>query len=83
MKKNTIVTDQMKYDYSIKVIFRLYMQKLITESEYKEIETRLKQYYKIQSTATESNEIDMKWLAIHCFLSDVYVVTNGGNLYAK
>lgn len=60
MKKNTIVTDQMKYDYSIKVIFRLYMQKLITESEYKEIETRLKQYYKIQSTATESNEIDMK-----------------------
>lgn len=36
------------------------MQKLITESEYKEIETRLKQYYKIQSTATESNEIDMK-----------------------
>lgn len=60
MKKNTIVTDQMKYDYSIKVIFRLYMQKLITESEYKEIETRLKQYYKIQSTATESNEIDIK-----------------------
>lgn len=60
MKKNTIVTDQMKYDYSIKVIFRLYMQKLITESEYKEIETRLKQYYKIQSTFTESNEIDMK-----------------------
>ena len=60
MKKNTIVTDQMKYDYSIKVIFRLYMQKLITESEYKEIETRLKQYYKIQSTVTESNEIDMK-----------------------
>lgn len=36
------------------------MQKLITESEYKEIETRLKQYYKIQSTATKSNEIDMK-----------------------
>lgn len=60
MKKNTIVTDQMKYDYSIKVIFRLYMQKLLTESEYKEIETRLKQYYKIQSTATESNEIDIK-----------------------
>ncbi len=60
MKKNTIVTDQMKYAYSIKVIFRLYMQKLITESEYKEIETRLKQYYKIQSTATKSNEIDMK-----------------------
>lgn len=60
MKKNTIVTDQMKYDYSIKVVFRLYMQKLITEGEYKEIETRLKQYYKIQSTATESNEIDIK-----------------------
>jgi hypothetical protein len=57
MKKTTIVTDQMKYDYSVKIAFNLYMEKFITESEYKEILSRLKQQYNIILITPESNAI--------------------------
>ncbi|MFH1694112.1 MAG: SHOCT domain-containing protein [Bacillota bacterium] len=47
MKKKEIVTNQMKYEYSAKVVFNLYMDKLITEDEYRIVLTRLKAHYKI------------------------------------
>ena len=57
MNTTTIVTDQMKYDYSVKIAFNLYMEKLLTESEYKEILSRFKQQYNITFTTLESNKI--------------------------
>jgi hypothetical protein len=57
MNKTTIVTDQMKYDYSVRIAFNLYMEKLLTESEYKEILSRLKQQYNTTFITSESNEI--------------------------
>jgi hypothetical protein len=47
----------MKYDYSVRIAFNLYMEKLLTESEYKEILSRLKQQYNITFITSESNEI--------------------------
>lgn len=57
MNKTKIVTDQMRYDYSAKIVFNLYMEKLLTESEYKEILSRLKQLYNKTFITSESNEI--------------------------
>jgi hypothetical protein len=51
MNKEPIITNQMKYDYSAKVVFSLYMDQLITEQEYRIILVRLKAHYGI----TESN----------------------------
>ena len=51
MNKESIITNQMKYDYSAKVVFNLYMDQLITEQEYRIILVRLKAHYGI----TESN----------------------------
>lgn len=52
MKKEPMITNQMKYDYSAKVVFNLYLEKLITEQEYRVILVRLKAHYGI----AESND---------------------------
>ncbi len=57
MKKKTIVTNQMKYDYSAKVVFQLYMQKLVTQDEYKSILVQLMDHYKVTGTSQESNAV--------------------------
>lgn len=55
MKKQTITTPQMKYDYSERIVLQLYMQKLITQDEFKEILVRLKQYYQVSGNPSPSN----------------------------
>lgn len=57
MKKKTIVTNQMKYDYSAKVVFQLYMQKLVTQDEYKSVLVQLMDHYKVTGTSQESNAV--------------------------
>jgi hypothetical protein len=55
MKKQTITTPQMKYDYSERIVLQLYMQKLITQDEFKEILVRLKQHYQVSGNPSPSN----------------------------
>lgn len=55
MKKKMIVTPQMKYDYSERIVLQLYMQKLLTQDEYKEILVHLKQHYKVFEIPSQSN----------------------------
>lgn len=55
MKKKTIVTPFMKCEYSEKIVLQLYMQKLITQDEYKAILIRLREHYKVIREESKSN----------------------------
>ncbi|MFA5130297.1 MAG: hypothetical protein WC477_05285 [Patescibacteria group bacterium] len=57
MNKKTIVTPSMKCEYSEKIVLQLYMQKLITQDEYKTILIRLREHYKITRDESKSNGI--------------------------
>ena len=49
MENNSIITNQMRYDYSSKLVFNLYMAKLITSDEYQIIIGKLKEQYNIEN----------------------------------
>lgn len=55
MKKKSLLTNQMKFEYSTKIVLSLYLQKLLNLDEYQEVLAKLKETYQIEKTSLESN----------------------------
>jgi hypothetical protein len=55
MKKKSLLTNQMKFEYSTKIVLSLYLQKLLNLDEYQEVLAKLRETYHVEKTSQESN----------------------------